>query len=297
MKLAKIIMKFISSKKLLARARDNGYAVGAFNFSNMEVCQAIAEAAKEMNSPVIMQTSESAIEYAGIEYLYSIAMSALKTTKTPICLHVDHAHHFETIKKSIDIGYSSVMIDVSKLPYEENIKISRKVADYAHKYKVSVEAEFGVIPGIEDVKTQAKTIMLTDPEIALDFVKRTKCDSFAPSIGTAHGGFMALPKLDFKRLKELRETLDVPLVLHGSSGVSDADLKKAISLGISKINIDTQLQLAFDEAVRKFYQENPKQIKEDKKTFDPRHYLGPAREAVKENVIRHIKIFGSENKA
>ncbi len=289
-------MKFVPGKKLLNRASDNSYAIGAFNFVNMEICQAITEAAKQLNAPVIIQTSESAINYAGIEYLYSIALTSLKTAKIPICLHLDHGHYFETAQKAIAIGYSSVMIDSSKLNYDENVRLSKKVSDYAHKYKVSVEAEIGVISGREDANTQAKKAMLTDPNQAADFVKKTKCDSLAISIGTAHGGALALPKLDFRRLKEIRDIVKVPLVLHGASGVSEADIKKCISMGIAKINIDTHLQLAFDRTAREFYKNNP--LKEEKKeTFDPRKMLSLARESVKQEVMRKIKIFGSEGKA
>jgi len=302
----------VSPKKILDKANLGHYAVGAFNTNNLEFSRAIIEAAEELKSPVILQTSEGAIKYAGLGYLLAILKVAAKA-KVPMAIHLDHGEDLKLIKKCIDAGYTSVMYDGSALPYEKNVANTKKVVSWAHKKGVSVEAELGALAGIEDlVSVSAKDATLTNPDQAVDFVKKTGCDSLAVSIGTSHGAFKAKGKvkLDFERLKKIKTKLKMPLVLHGASGVPaalvkeankygaklggtkgipDAAIKQAIKLGINKINTDTDLRIAFVAGVRKALQSDPKNI-------DPRKILGPAKEAIKAVVKSRIKLFGSADK-
>ncbi|MDD4995042.1 MAG: class II fructose-1,6-bisphosphate aldolase [Patescibacteria group bacterium] len=303
----------VTTKKILGPARRGRYAVGAFNVNNMEILQAVIAAGIRMKSPLIIQTSEGAISYAGMDYL--IAMTRLAASSPiPVALHLDHGKNLKIIKKAIDSGYTSVMFDGSHLPLAKNIKFTRQVVSWARRRGVSVEAELGAIAGIEDfVSVSARDAHLTGPEEARDFVRRTGCDSLAVAIGTAHGAykFKGAAKLDLARLAEIRKKVSVPLVLHGASGVpqtlvrqaekfgarlnnprgvSDTLIKKAVRLGICKINTDTDLRLAFTAGVRSALAENPKEI-------DPRKILGPAREIIQRVVKQRINIFGSKNKA
>lgn len=283
---------------LLPRARKNNYAIGAFNFNNLEFLQAILEAAQEMNSPIILQTSEGAIKYMGLEYIKGLTKDLLAKIKIPVVLHLDHGRDLALIKKIIAAGfYSSVMFDGSHLPYEKNVSQTRAIIKLAHAKKMSVEAELGVLKGVED-NVAAKESLFTDPKQAADFVKKTNCDALAVAIGTSHGAykFSGQPRLDFRRLAKIAKLVKIPLVLHGASsishhqglpgakGVPDFQIRKAIQLGVAKINIDTDLRLAFTAAVRK-------KISADQKIIDPRDYLGPAREAVKSVVKEKIKLF------
>ena len=303
----------ITLKQILEKADKGGYAVPAFNINNMEILQAIIRGALKMKSPVIIQTSEGAIKYAGMEYLSTMVQLAAKVP-VPVAFHLDHGKDLKIIKKAIEGGYTSVMIDASTLPFRENVKKTKKVVGWAQKYRVSVEAELGAIEGVEDlVKVSEKEAFFTDPEQARRFVKETSCDALAISIGTAHGAhkFKGKPKLDIKRLKRIDKLVKIPLVLHGASevpqkyvrlankcgaklektkGVSDKWLGLAIKNGIRKVNIDTDLRLAFNAKVREV-------IKKEKKVFDPRKILGPASEEMQKMVEHKIMVCRSKNKA
>ena len=289
---------------------------GAFNVNNMEIIQAIVDAAAEENSPVILQASSSAIKYARVGYLKKMVEAAIEEHDIPIALHLDHGPDFETCKMCVDHGFSSVMIDGSKYDFEENIDLTKKVVEYAHSKGVVVEAELGKLAGIEDdVNVSANDAMYTDPDQAKEFVERTGCDSLAIAIGTSHGAykFKGEAKLRFDILAEIKKRIpNTPIVLHGAStvipelvemcnnfggeipgakGVPNEMLKQAGKSGVSKINVDTDLRLAMTANIRKVFGEKPSE-------FDPRKYLGPAREAVKEIVGYKIEnVFCSSNKA
>ena len=289
---------------------------GAFNVNNMEIIQAIVDAAAIENSPVILQASSSAIKYARIGYLRKMVEAALDEHNIPLALHLDHGPDFETCKMCIDNGFSSVMIDGSKYDFEENIELTKKVVEYAHSKGVVVEAELGKLAGIEDeVNVANSDAMYTDPEQAKEFVERTGCDSLAIAIGTSHGAykFKGEAKLRFDILQKVKEKLpNIPIVLHGAStvipelvdmcnkyggnipgakGVPDEMLHEASLKGVSKINVDTDLRLAMTGAIRKVFAEEPE-------VFDPRKYMLPARELITETVRHKIRdVFGSSNKA
>ncbi len=310
-------MALETTKKMLEKAMQEGYAVGAFNVNNMEIIQGIVDAAAETNSPVILQVSSSAIKYARMNYLMKMVQAAVEEhPNIPIAIHLDHGADFETAKMCIDSGFTSVMIDGSKYDFEENIAVTKKVVEYAHEHGVTVEAELGKLAGIEDdVNVDASDAMYTDPVQAEEFVKRTGCDSLAIAIGTSHGAykFKGEAKLRFDILKEIKSKIpNTPIVLHGAStvipelvemcnefggnipgakGVPDEILHEASISGVSKINVDTDLRLAMTAGIRKTFAENPN-------VFDPRKYLGEAREIIKETVKHKIiDVFGSENKA
>ncbi|TCO75174.1 class II fructose-1,6-bisphosphate aldolase [Marinisporobacter balticus] len=307
-------MPLITSTQMFKNAHKGGYAIGAFNVNNMEIIQGIVEAAKEEKSPLILQVSAGARKYASPIYLKKLVEAAVEDSGLDIVLHLDHGESFEICKACIDDGFTSVMIDGSKYPFEENIALTKKVVDYAHSKGVVVEAELGKLAGIEDdVDVSAKDATFTDPDEAVEFVKRTGVDSLAIAIGTSHGAykFKGDPRLDFERLEKITNLLpNTPLVLHGAStvlpefvkmcneyggsipgaqGVPEDMLLRASKLGVCKINIDTDLRLAMTAAVRKFLIENPSE-------FDPRKYLSPARSAIKNMVQHKIKnVLGSSN--
>lgn len=302
----------ITLKQVLAKADRGGYAVPAFNINNLEITQAVMDAAVKLKSPVILQTSEGAIEYAGLDYLTAIVRVAAKA-KVPVVLHLDHGKDLKVIKQAIDSGYTSVMIDASSKPYAENVAATKKVVGWAKKKGVSVEAEIGAIKGIEDlVSVSEKEAFFTDPIEAAKFAEASGCDALAVSIGTAHGAFKSKEKiiLDIKRLAKINAAVKIPLVLHGASGVPkrlvdlankygaelggtegipDDQIKLAIKNGVRKINTDTDLRLAFAAGVRQA-------LAEDKKVFDPRKILGPAKKMIQEVAEERIKLFGSQNK-
>lgn len=307
----------VTTKDMFEKSMKEGYAIGAFNVNNMEIIQAIVEAAAECNSPVILQASSSAIKYAKINYLMKMVEAAVEEhPNIPIAIHLDHGPDFETAKMCIDNGFTSVMIDGSKYDFEENIALTKKVVDYAHEHGVVVEAELGKLAGIEDeVNVSASDAMYTDPAQAEEFVKRTGCDSLAIAIGTSHGAykFKGEAKLRFDILKEIKQRIpNTPIVLHGAStvipklvemcnefggnipgakGVPDDILHEASVSGVSKINVDTDLRLAMTAGIRKVFAEDPS-------AFDPRKYLTPARDLIKETVVHKMKdVFGSHNKA
>ena len=309
-------MGLVTTKEMFKKSMDEGFAIGAFNVNNMEIIQGIVDAAAEAKSPVILQASSGAIKYAGIDYLMKMVEAAtIVHPELPIALHLDHGPDFETCKMCIDAGFTSVMIDGSKYDFEENIEITKKVVDYAHSKGVVVEAELGKLAGIEDdVNVAEADAMYTDPAQAEEFVKRTGCDSLAIAIGTSHGAykFKGEAKLRFDILKEIKERIpETPIVLHGASsvmpnllelcnnyggdipgakGVPDEMLVEASKSGVSKINVDTDLRLALTGGIRKVFADEPG-------AFDPRKYLTPARELIKETVKHKIvNVFGSNDK-
>lgn len=284
-------MALVSVTELLLKADREGYAVGAFNANNMEIIQAIAQAAALENAPVIMQASQGAIKYAGLDFITGMVKMAADEYQVPIALHLDHGTDFDQVVKCIRSGFSSVMYDGSKLPLEENIAMTRKVLDMARPIGVSVEAELGKIGGTEDhVHVDERDAMYTDPEEARIFVEQTGIESLAIAIGTAHGQYKGEPHLDFERLQTIKQLVKIPIVLHGSSGVPDATVQKAIELGVCKVNIDTNIREAFVWQMRKIMEKDPDEI-------DPRKILGPAREATVEIIRQKIRVFGSSNKA
>jgi fructose-bisphosphate aldolase class II len=306
-------MPLLTNKEVLEAARAGGYAVGAFNINNMEILQAVVEAAKEEKSPVIIAATPGAIKYAGLDYIVAMVETASELTPVPMTLHLDHGTDVDIVARCIEAGFTSVMIDGSSLNFEENIALTKKVVEIAHPKGVSVEAELGRLAGVEEVAVEEREVILTDPDAAKEFVDRTGVDALAVAIGTSHGAykFKGEPKLDFERLREIREKVDVLLVLHGASGVPeeivekarkygaelvgakgipDDSIRRAISLGISKINIDTDIRLALMTSVREVLATQPKE-------FDPRKILGPAREAIKEVVRAKMRLFGSAGKA
>lgn len=281
----------VTGKQILEHADQNGYAVGAFNVNNMEIIQAIAEAAGDLKAPVILQASQGAIKYAGVEYITSLVKTTAELVDVPMTLHLDHGTDFEEIMKCIRNGFTSVMIDASKHELEENIRLTKEIVRIAHSVGVSVEAELGKIGGTEDqiVVSEAEATY-TDPEEARIFVEETGVDSLAIAVGTAHGVYKGEPKVDIERIKEIDRVVAVPLVLHGSSGVPYDTLENAVKAGIRKINIDTDIRASFAGAVKEFVESNPEQI-------DPRKILKPARARMADTVKEKIKVFGSDGKA
>jgi len=303
----------VTNKDLMVPARKNGYAIGAFNVQNLESTLAIAEAAAEEKSPVIMQITPSVIKYAGLAYITSIVKTAAQSAPVPVAMHLDHGEDFETVAKCIEAGFSSVMIDGSFLSFEDNIALTRRVVAIAHPRGVSVEAELGKLAGVEERSVEEKEAILTDPDAAAEFVEKTGVDALAVAIGTSHGAykFKSEAKLDLERLKAISKKVSIPLVLHGASnvpqwivekankygatlsgakGIPEEQIKQAITLGIAKINIDTDLRLAFTATVREVLTNSPKE-------FDPRKILGPAKDAMKEVAKSKMRLFGSSGKA
>ena len=312
-------MPLVTTKEMFKKAYDGGYAIGAFNVNNMEIVQGITEAAGELNSPVILQVSKGARAYANHTYLTKLVEAAvIENPDIPIALHLDHGPDFETCKSCIDGGFTSVMIDGSSLPFDENVKLAKRVVEYAHDHGVVVEAELGTLAGIEDeVKVSAEDSSYTRPEEVEEFVTRTGCDSLAIAIGTSHGAYKfkpgTKPQLRFDILKEVEKRLPgFPIVLHGSSsvpqefvemintyggampgaiGVPEDQLREAARMAVCKINIDSDLRLAMTGTIRKYFAEHPDH-------FDPRQYLKPARENIKA-MVKHklIDVLGCNGKA
>ena len=281
----------VTGKEILDHAHKNGYAVGAFNVVNMEMLQAVVAAAEEEKAPVFVQTTEGALSYAGVEYLSVMVKKAAESVSVPVAFHLDHGGSFDTVMKCLRNGWSSVMIDGSHFALDENIALTAKVVEAAHACGVSVEAELGRLGGVEDnISVDEKDAMYTDPEEARRFVAESGVDYLAIAIGTAHGKYKGIPKLDFDRLDTIKKDLNMPIVLHGASGVDAESIKKAISLGINKINIDTELRCAYTDKVREILSADPD-------VFDLRKIIGPARENVKAKVIEKIRLFGANGKA
>ena len=278
----------VNPKKQLAKARKEGYAIGAFNTSDIEITQAIMSAAKELNAPIIIQTSEKAIDYAGLENIYDVAKNESEKLGIDVALHLDHGSNFEIVKRCLEVGYKSVMIDGSKLEYDKNVELTKKVVELAKKYNAQVEGEIGTIGGVED-NVKNTSINCTDPNIALDFVKLTQVDSLAIAFGNAHGVPDPKEKLDFDVLAQVAQKLKIPLVFHGASSTPTDDMKRAISLGMAKVNIDTDIRIAFSGSIKKFQESHPD-------IYDPREILESAKKAVKKVVEGKIELFGSKNK-
>ena len=311
-------MPLVTTKEMFDKAYKGGYAIGAFNVNNMEIVQGITEAAGELNAPLILQVSKGARNYANHTYLMKLVEAAVIETGLPICLHLDHGDSFELCKSCIDGGFTSVMIDASSKPFEENIALTKKVVEYAHDHGVVVEAELGTLAGIEDeVQVSAEDSSYTRAEDVQEFVQRTGCDSLAIAIGTSHGAYKFKPgtdpKLRFDILEDVEKRLPgFPIVLHGSSsvpqefvnivnsnggnmpgaiGVPEDQLRKAASMAVCKINIDSDLRLAMTACIRKYFNEHPDH-------FDPRQYLAPARLAIKD-MVKHkiVDVLGCDGKA
>lgn len=284
-------MALVPVATMLRKAEEGGYAVGAFNANNMEIVQAIVRAAEQENAPVILQASQGAITYAGLNYIAGMVKIASEAHRIPIALHLDHGTDFGELIRCIRWGFSSVMYDGSKLPLEENVAMTLKVLDVARPIGVSVEAELGKIGGTEDnVVVSEREAMYTSVEEAEYFVKETGVDSLAVAIGTAHGQYKGEPKLDFDRLAAIRKVVPVPIVLHGSSGVPDEAIRRAIELGVRKVNIDTNIREAFVWKMREEIAARPNEI-------DPRKILGPARDAAAALIAEKIRLFGSSGQA
>lgn len=303
-----------SSAQLLKKASRGGYAVGAFNVNNLETLRAVVDAAEAERAPVIVQTSEGAIAYAGMEELASLALIAARRARVPVAFHLDHGRDPDLVARAVKSGwYGSVMFDGSNLPYEENVAATRRVVRLARARGVAVEAELGALAGIEDLVSAAeRDARFTDPDEAAAFAEETGCDALAVAVGTSHGAykFSGTSRLDFARLRRIAERVNVPLVLHGASGVpadvkrlciahgcriedakgvSDASVKRAVSLGIRKVNVDTDLRIAFDAGVRKFLHDRPEVI-------DPREILKPAVELMEKVVRQKMRVLGCAGK-
>ncbi|MGA9173555.1 MAG: class II fructose-1,6-bisphosphate aldolase [Thermoactinomyces sp.] len=284
-------MPLVSMNAFLPQAKKEGFAVGQFNMNNLEFVQAIAAAAAEERSPFIFGASEGAIRYMGLENVVALAKVAAKESGVPVALHLDHGSSFDVVMKCIRAGFSSVMFDGSHYPFEENIRLTKKVVEAAHAVGVSVEAELGTIGGVEDdLDVAEEDAHLANPEEAIRFWEETRVDALAIAVGTAHGMYKGEPKIRYDIIEKVANSIDAPIVLHGGSGVPDESIKKAISLGVGKINVNTENQVAMVKVVRELLEQNPDMI-------DPRKYLGPAREAIKEVVKGKMRLFGSSGKA
>ena len=276
---------------MLQNAQQEGYAVGAFNANNMEIVKAIMEAAVEERSPVILQASQGALRYAGLNYITAMVRAAAEEADVPVVLHLDHGTSFEQTMLCLRYGFSSVMFDGSRYPLEENIARTAKVAEVAHAMGATVEGELGKIGGTEDdISVDEREAFFTDPAEAEQFVREAGIDALAVAIGTAHGPYKGEPVLDFERLAAIKKVVPVPLVLHGASGVPAESIRKAIELGVCKINIDTELRQAFVRGVQRVIREHPDEI-------DPRKILGPAKEAMKAVVKEKMRLFGCAGRA
>jgi fructose-bisphosphate aldolase class II len=308
-------MPLVTSKGLFADALRGGYAIGAFNVNNMEIIQGIIDGVTQERSPVILQFSQGGRKYARPEYIMKLVEAALQTTDLPVVLTLDHGEDFEICKACVDGGFTSVMIDGSRFPLEENIRLTKQVVDYAHPRGVVVEAELGRLKGVEDnISVAERDAILTHPDEAKRLVEETGCDSLAVAIGTSHGAykFKGEPYLDFERLEKIQEVLpNYPLVLHGASSVLDELVEKcnryggklkaargvpeemiarAAKMNVCKVNIDTDVRLAMTAAIREIFATKPEE-------FDPRKYLGPARDAIREMVRRKVRLLGCAGKA
>jgi fructose-bisphosphate aldolase, class II len=285
-------MALVSMKDMLNKALNKGYAVGQFNINNLEWIQAILSAAEKEKSPVILGVSEGAARYMGDFTVVTAMVKALlkeMEISVPVAIHLDHGSSFEICKAAIDAGFTSVMIDASHYPFEENVQITKQVVDFAHLRGVSVEAELGTVGGQED-DVIADGIIYANPKECEELVTLTGIDCLAPALGSVHGPYKGEPNLGFKEMEEICQTIKIPLVLHGGTGIPAEQIKKSISLGTAKINVNTEKQIEFTKAIRDILNNNSE-------VYDPRKYLGPGREAIKETVIRKMREFGSSDQA
>lgn len=284
-------MALVSMKEMLIKAKAEKYAVGQFNINNLEFTQAILQAAQEENSPVILGVSEGAGKYMGgfvaVVHMVKGLIESYNIT-VPVAIHLDHGSSFEKCKEAIDAGFTSVMIDASHHPFEENVQITKQVVAYAHANGVSVEAELGTVGGEEDGVIGG--INYADPQECKNLVEQTEIDCLAPALGSVHGPYKGEPNLGFKEMEEISQFADLPLVLHGGTGIPTHDIQRAISLGTAKINVNTENQIAATRVIREI-------LNNDQKVYDPRKYLAPAREAIKTTVIGKMREFGSSQKA
>lgn len=284
-------MALVSMNAFLPRAKKEGFAVGQFNINNLEYVQAIVAAGKELNSPLIFGASEGAIRYIGLKNVVALSKIAAEESGLPIALHLDHGSSFEVVMQCIRAGFSSVMFDGSHYPLEENIRLTKKVVEAAHAVGVSVEGELGTIGGVEDdLDVADEDATLANPKDAIRFWEETRVDAMAIAVGTAHGIYKGEPKIRYDIIEEVANAIEAPIVLHGGSGVPDEAIRQSISRGVGKINVNTENQVASTKLVRELLTKNHDMI-------DPRKYLGPARDAIKETVKEKIRLFGSEGKA
>lgn len=283
-------MPLVTTKQMLLDAQKGNYAVGAFNVENMEMVMAVMEAAEELKSPVIMQTTPSTVKYAGLDFFLANVKAAAERASVPVAMHLDHGNSFELAMQAYRVGYTSIMIDGSHGSFEENIAVSKAVADACAPSGIPVEAELGKVGGKEDDLDGGDDNPYTDPDQAVEFVKRTGITSLAVAIGTAHGVYKGEPKLDLHRLSEIRAVVDIPLVLHGTSGVPDATVTECVNRGICKVNYATDLRIAFTDGVKEVFGENPEVI-------DPKKYNAVGKEHVKEYVKSKMKVCKSVGEA
>lgn len=283
-------MALVTTKQLLLDAQKGGYAVGAFNVENMEMVQAVVAAAEELRSPVIMQTTPSTVKYANLNYFYENVKVAAQESSVPVVIHLDHGNSFELAMQAYRTGYTSIMIDGSHEGFEDNIALTSAVVKACHPGEVPIEAELGKVGGKEDDLDGGEGDLYTNPQEAAEFVERTGIDSLAVAIGTAHGVYKGVPKLDFSRLSEIRKAVSIPLVLHGTSGVPDEDVAECIKRGICKVNYATDLRIAFTKGINQVLKENPD-------TIDPKKYNAKGREEVRKYVMHKMKICQSIAKA
>ena len=282
-------MPLVTSEEMLLKAQKGGYAVGAFNAENMEMVKAIIQAAEELKAPVMIQTTPSTVKYGTLETYQAIVAAEAAKASVPVCLHLDHGSSFELAMQALNAGYTSVMIDGSKLDFEENIAVSKKVADVAAAIGVQFDADLGKVGGQDD-DLEAEADTNTDPAQAKEFAERTGVTSLAVAIGTAHGFYVGTPVLDKERLSEIRKVVDIPLVLHGASGLTDEDVSDCVKRGICKVNFATELRAAYSKAVKETFAENPD-------VFDPKAYGKAGIAAVKELVKGRMKVCGCDGKA
>lgn len=282
-------MSLVTTEEMLKRAQKEHYAVGAFNVENLEMVMAVIEAAEEMKSPVIMQTTPSTVKYAGLDYFLAMVSVAASRASVPVAMHLDHGSSFELAMQALRTGYTSIMIDGSHEEFDENISLTKRVVDACAPSYISVEAELGKVGGKEDDLDGGSGNPFTDPMEAKTFVEKTGVNSLAVAIGTAHGIYVGEPKLDFERLKEIKKVVSIPLVLHGASGVPDTAVQKAIEIGICKVNYATELRIAFSQGVKSYIEKN-------EKVFDPKKYNQSGLEEVKQFVKEKMNVCGSVNK-
>lgn len=284
-------MPYVSGKTLIEHAQKHRYAIGAFTAHNAETIRAVLRAAQEEQSPCMIQIGQKAIQTLGLKPLKAIVDAFMSDITVPVCIHLDHSRSFEQTMEAAQAGFHSLMFDGSHLEFDENVRITKAVADVAHALGLGMEGEIGKIGGTEDdITVDEKDAMLTTAEEALSFATKTGVDYLAVSIGTAHGVYKSTPQLAFDRLKEICDKVGIPLVLHGGSGVPDDQLREAISLGVCKVNVDTELRQAFTKGVQEVFTENPNE-------FALAVSLGRGETVMKETVIEKIRVFGSNGKA
>lgn len=283
-------MALVTSKELLRDAQKNGYAVGAFNVENMEMVMAVLAAAEETKSPVIMQTTPGTVKYAGLDYYLANVRTAAERADVPVVMHLDHGNSFELAMQAYRTGYTSIMIDGSKKPFEENIALTRSVTDATHPGGIPVEGELGRVGGKEDDLDNGDVNPYTDPQEAKEFVERTNVDSLAVGVGTSHGIYKGVPKVNVELVTEIKKVVEVPLVLHGTSGVPDDQVRECVKRGMCKVNYATDLRIAYTRGVKAYMKENPD-------AFDPKKYDAWGMEEVKKYVMQKMEVVGSVGRA